>query len=164
MSVIFSFHDDRLYYIVIPLLDSGGHRSKFVFPKSRTAKRPKIPVATDTWISGSRFPILPPEPSRKISHCKLKTCWMIICIIIQQVSFSLFTQNCIYLVPHKNKISAIFFQKNRIFSDFSDHKTRFSILNTLIYSNSTCGSRDFSCRVTDRRVSLMRVHKFPVIG
>lgn len=63
-----------------PFSSSGGHRLKSVFPKSRTAKRPETPVATDIWISGSKSLILPPGLFPKIFHYKSKPCRMIIYI------------------------------------------------------------------------------------
>ena len=90
---------------------------------------------------------------------------MIICINHSAgFFFSVYTE--LYLFSSTQKLlSAIFFQKKKSnFLDFSNHKTRFSILNTPKYSNSTCGSRDFSCWVTGKCVSLMKVHEFPVIG
>lgn len=76
---------------------------------------------------------------------------MIICINHSAgFFFSVYTELNLFS-PTQKLLSAIFFQKKESnFLDFSDHKTRFSILNTPKYSNSTYGSRDFSCWVTDK--------------
>lgn len=135
MSVIFLSTMTVCIISLSPFSNSGGHRSKSVFLKSRNQKRSEIPVATDTWISGSRFPMPPPEPSRKISHYRLKTCWMIICINHSAgFFFSVYTE--LYLFSSTQTLLSAF-SLNQIIEKLrphhSDHTISLQLLSVVLF-------------------------------